>query len=784
MTVKTPERPAPDKWLAHLLRPGASWVAAACLLISLNGAAQAQTIAEPSAAGAPSGAGVSASAAPPISVVLRDEAGNATVRATRITEPIHIDGRLDEPAYSQVPAIGGFIQQEPQQGKEATEKTEAWVFFDDQNLYFSCRCWEAHPELIVANEMRRDIVATGGHDHFAVGLDTFRDRRNAVFFLVTPAGGSFDALTTDEAGLNKDWNTVWNWRAGRFDGGWVVEMVIPFRSLRYRAGRDQTWGVQFRRIIRHKGENTYLTAVSPAFGANALIRSSTFPALVGLEAPPPGNNVEIKPYAISELRTDHVARPSFTNDLSADAGIDAKYGVTKGLTLDLTYNTDFAQVEEDEAQINLSRFGLFYPEKREFFLEGQGIFSFGGPGNTGRQSGNSVTPTLFFSRRIGLAGGREVPIIGGGRLSGRAGRYTMGLISIRSDDFDDPTVSAVATTFNVMRVKRDVFGRSNIGALVTHRSNAVLGNGSNVVYGMDAQLAHGFTNVNAYVARSQTPGLHGKDLSYRTQLDYNADRYGLELERRVVDDNFNPEVGFMRREDFRRNYARARFSPRPKQVRVIRKYTYEGSFEYDTDNSNALQSRYGRGYFKLDFQSGDSVSVEQIQTLERIDRPFVISEADNLFIPRGTYEFGNTITQYTLGAQHRLAGTMTYETGSFYGGYKNTASLTGRVEVTVPFAIEPTISFNWLDLPQGQALAKVVSTRTTYTITPRMYMSALIQYTSTTTALTSSVRFRWEYIPGSELFVVYSEGRDTFPVHGTALENRGFVVKINRLLRF
>jgi hypothetical protein len=375
-----------------------------------------------------------------------------------------------------------------------------------------------------------------------------------------------------------------------------------------------------------------------------------------------------------------------------------------------------------------------------------------------------------------------VPIIGGGRLSGRAGRYTMGLISIRSDD--EPTVAAQATTFNVMRLKRDVFGRSNIGALITHRSNAVAGNGSNAVYGVDGQFAHGFLNVNTYLAKSQTPALQGHDLSYRAQLDYNADRYGLELERLVVEDNFNPEVGFMRREDFRRNYARARFSPRPKQVRLIRKYTYEGSFEYDTDNANDLQSRYTRGIFKLDFQSGDSVSIEHMQTLERIDRPFIISESDNLVVPVGTYEFGNTIAQYTLGAQHRLAGTATFESGTFYGGYKKTAGLTGRLEVTVPFAIEPTISFNWLDLPQGRALAKLVSTRATYTMTTRMYMSALIQYSSTTTALTSSVRFRWEYIPGSELFVVYSEGRDTFPIHGTALENRGFVVKVNRLLRF
>jgi hypothetical protein len=768
-----------------------AWAAAVFLFLVADATAWAQTTSEPFDAGGSSPADVTAPppapaaapepAAAALPVIIRDNAGNATVRATRISQPIRIDGRLDEEVYATVTPIDGFIQQEPRPGGPATEKTEVWVLFDDQNLYFTCRCWEAHPELIVANEMRRDIVATGGQDHFAVGLDTFRDRRNAVFFLVTPVGGTFDALTTDEVGLNKDWNAVWNWRAGKFDGGWVTEMVIPFRSLRYRAGRDQTWGVQFRRTIRHKGEYTYLTATPQAFGNNALIRSSSFPALEGLQTPPPGHNIEVKPYAISDLRTDRLARPAFSNDPGADVGVDAKYGVTKGLTLDLTYNTDFAQVEEDEAQVNLSRFGLFFPEKREFFLENQGIFAFGGATNTGRQSA-SLTPSMFFSRRIGLAGGREVPIVGGARLSGRAGRYTVGLLDIRSDDA--PSFGALATNFSVVRVKRDILRRSNIGALVTHRSNAIAGNGANAVYGIDGQYARQFLSINAYLAKSQTPGLNGRDLSYRTQLDYNADRYGLELERLVVDDNFNPEVGFMRREDFRRNFAKVRFSPRPKQVRLIRKYTYEGSFEYDTDNQNKLESRYFRGLFKLELQSGDSISVEQQRTLERIDIPFPISESDRLSVPVGTYEFDNTVAQYTLGAQHRLAGTATYEAGSFYGGHKQTAGLTGRLEVTVPFAIEPTVSFNWLDLPEGRILAKLMSTRFTYTMTPRMYLSALLQYSSTTTSLTSSVRFRWEYIPGSELFVVYQEGRDTFPVRRTDLENRGFIVKVNRLFRF
>jgi hypothetical protein len=750
------------------------------LLLLVAAPVRAQNAPKPAAAPASA-----ASAGIPVApaVISRDEAGNTFVRATRITEPLRIDGRLDDAAYSQVQSISDFVQQEPRQGQPSSEKSEVWVLFDDKNIYFTCRCWEAHPDLIVANEMRRDVLIVGGHDHLGIGIDTFQDKRNGVFLLVTPAGGMFDALMFDESAINKDWNAVWTSRAGRFDGGWVVEMAVPFRSLRYRRGREQTWGIQFRRVIRHSNEYTYMTEMPAVWGNAALMRTSRFPTLVGLEAPPPGRNLEIKPYGIADLRTDRLSVPAISNQPGADAGIDAKYGVTKGLTLDLTYNTDFAQVEDDEAQVNLSRFNLFFPEKREFFLEGQGIFAFGGAGNQiGRASGTSVTPTLFFSRNIGLAGGREVPIVGGARLTGRAGRYSIGAVNIRTGE--EATAGVQPTTFSVMRVKRDILGRSMIGAMVTHRSNALTHSGANTVYGADAQFAHQFLNVNAYVARSDTPGLRGDAVSYRTQLDYNADRYGLEIERLVVGDDFNPGVGFMRRENFRRNFAQARFSPRTRRNKVVRKYYFESSFDYITDNRNRLESREIQQSFRTDLQNGDKTAVEYTRNLESIRAPFTISPSDDLSVPIGHYEFQNLKAQYELGAQYRLAGTTAFETGTFYGGTKRTLSFTGRMEITIPFSIEPNVSFNWLDLPGGKVLTRLVSTRTTYTMTPRMFLSALVQYNSTTTALSSNIRFRWEYIPGSELFVVYSEGRDTFPVRRIDLENRGFVVKINRMLRF
>jgi len=512
---------------------------------------------------------------PPGDVVARDDSGNVTVRATRISEAMHIDGRLDEEVYSRIAPVGGLIQQEPRQGQPATENSDVWVLFDNDNLYITCRCWEAHPDQIVANELRRDIVATGQHDHLTVALDTFLDRRNGYFFLVTANGGIFDALMTDERIINGDWNTVWNFRSGRFDGGWTVEMAIPFKSLRFKPGRDQVWGLQLRRTIRHKNEMVYLKEVPAGWGISAIMRMSTQATLVGVEVPTRSANLEVKPYAIADLRTDRLATPPFSNNPGADAGVDAKYGITKSLTLDLTYNTDFAQVEDDQAQVNLTRFNLFFPEKREFFLEGQGLFAFGGSGGFGRSgpSNLNVTPNLFFSRRIGLDNGREVPIIGGARLTGRVGKFSVGALSMETDE--QPALIAGQpplerpTNFSVFRLRRDILGRSMIGALVTRRSNSLVADGSNLVYGADALFNfYQFLTFNAYVAKSDTPTLKGKDLSYRAQGAWDSDRYGLELERLVVGDNFNPEIGFMRREDFRRNYAAARFSPRPRPERI------------------------------------------------------------------------------------------------------------------------------------------------------------------------------------------------------------------------
>ena len=320
------------------------------------------------------------------------------VRAVRLEQPLRVDGRLDEDVYSTTPSVGGFIQQEPNEGEPSTERTEIWVFFDEDGVYIAARCWDSQPERMILGEMRRDTGGTS-NENFSVVLDTFFDRRNGFMFHVNPRGGWLDATITDEGNYNPNWNTVWRQETERFDQGWMVEMAIPFKSLRYQPGASQVWGIHIRRIIRWKNEVTFITPVARALGGNGNSAMSYAATLVGIETPAAGKNLEIKPYATAGVSTDRTVEPPVIGRRDGDLGFDAKYGLSRGLIADLTVNTDFAQVEVDQQQINLTRFNLLLPEKREFFLEGAGVFAFGG---LDANFGGGDTPILFFSRRIGI----------------------------------------------------------------------------------------------------------------------------------------------------------------------------------------------------------------------------------------------------------------------------------------------------------------------------------------------------------------------------------------------
>ena len=717
--------------------------------------------------------------APPATIT-RDAEGRATIRATRLATALRIDGQLDESLYSSTPPVSDFIQVEPNDGAPATQETEVWFSFDQTNVYVSFRVWESQPDRMIVNEMRRDSTQNIlQNETVAFILDTYHDRRNGVLFHINAIGGRLDGQVTNERQYNPDWNPIWDHAVARFAGGWTLETAVPFKSLRYRPGRDQVWGFNARRINRWKNEISYVTRVPNALGIRGIFQTSQAATLIGIEAPPGSRNLEIKPYVISDLKTDVTASPSIRNDLGGDVGLDVKYGVTQNLTADFTYNTDFAQVEADEQQINLTRFSLFFPEKREFFLENQGLFQFGGV--TGRFGGGD-TPILFFSRRIGLEQGQEIGIQAGGRLTGRVGAFSVGALNIRTDE--DAVSGTQSTNFSVLRIKRDLLRRSSIGGIFTRRSDAVNGVGSNDTYGIDGTFAF-FNNfaINTYWARTHTEGLSTDDTSYRVDLNYNGDRYGVELERLRVGDNFNPEIGFLRRDDMRKSFAQLRLSPRPASIAQVRKFSWIGSLNYIEDGPGRLETRESRGEFGIEFENSDALNVSYTDTYEFLKQPFAI--ARDVTIPVGGYNFNTLALRFTMGQHRKASGILSIEQGSFFGGDKTTVGYSrGRVEISPQLAIEPSVSVNRVTLPVGSFTTNLVSSRLTYTLTPKMFVSGLVQYNSSRHSVAANVRFRWEYRPGSELFIVYNDTRDTGTAGFPDLQNRAFIVKINRLFRF
>ena len=501
---------------------------------------------------------------------------------------------------------------------------------------------------------------------------------------------------------------------------------------------------------------------------------------MGIEAPAASLNLEVKPFVVTDLTSDVNVVPSLSNDVTGDAGLDVKYGVTESLTADLTVNTDFAQVEADTQQVNLTRFSLFFPEKREFFLENQGLFTFGGSG--AGPFGGGAAPILFYSRRIGIAQGQEVPLDIGGRLTGRVGAFGIGVLNIRTGD--DQAAEIPATSFSVVRLKRDVLRRSSIGALFTRRSVSTQGSGSSETYGIDGIFPfYDNLNINTYWATTSTPGLGDDAVSYRTQLDYSADRYGLQLDRLVVGHDFNPEVGFVRRSAFERSFASGRFSPRPQSIETVRKLSLDGRIAYITDREGVLESREVSGQFGVEFETSDRLDVSYTRTYERLREPFAIDP--DVTIPVGGHSFQDVRAAIGLGQQRRFGGRIAVQHGSFYGGDKTSLDLGGsRLELTPQFALEPGLSWNWVDLTEGEFTTRLVTTRVTYTVSPLMFVSALLQYSSRGDSLSTNLRLRWEYRPGSELFVVYNEQRDTLARRFPDIENRALIVKLNRLFRF
>jgi hypothetical protein len=723
-------------------------------------------------------------------VFAKDERGRITLRATRLTAPLSLDGALSESVYQEVLAIDHFIQQEPDEGAAATEKTLVWLFFDDSHFYVSVRNFDTEPDRLVANERRRDNFNTYNNDNISISIDPLYTRRSGVFFQTNALSAQRDQEVQDERSNNQDWNTIWRTRSRILADGWSMEFAIPYASLRFRQAGPQVWGFNLRRVIRWKNEHVSIAPIPASAGTRAMYKFDVMATVVGVETPSVRKPVDVKPYAIAASTTNLASATPFRNDLDADAGVDVKYSLTNSLVADLTVRTDFAQVEEDQQQVNLTRFSLFFPEKREFFLEGQGLFSFAGSqvGN----SGGGLTPVVFYTRRIGLGPRGEIPIAAGGRVAGRTGKYQLGLLNIQTEEEDESNTPS--TNFAVVRVRRDVLRRSNIGGVVTRRSP--IGGGANTVIGGDANLFF-FSDLTAtaYLSRSTTNGASSggiRNTSYRGEIDYAPDLYGVRYEHLYVGSQFDPQMGFLRRAAFRRNYASARFSPRPGGDRAIRRHVFEAELDYITGSDDGvLETREAQASYRAELRGNDQWNIDVSKNYELLRDPFNVVPGQR--IPAGAYDFSDFRTSYVLGSQRRIAGTLSGGTGSFYGGRNTELAYRGNVELASALILEPAVTLNWITLAElagtatGERLftTQVISTRASYMFSPYMAISTLVQYNSTSSSLGSSVRFRWEYAPGSDIFVVYSDGRNTaigdrFP----ALQNRTFVVKVTRLFRF
>ena len=457
------------------------------------------------------------------------------------------------------------------------------------------------------------------------------------------------------------------------------------------------------------------------------------------------------------------------------------------MTADFTYNTDFAQVEVDEQQVNLTRFNLFFPEKREFFLEGRGIFQFatgaaiGGPG--GFRDNNA--PILFYSRRIGLQNNQVIPIIGGGRITGKVGSFDVGALNIQTDD--EPNSSARQTNFTVMRLKRDILRKSSIGTLLTNRSVSTNGNGSAQTYGLDGNFSF-FENVHflGYYAQTEAPGMQDQNSSYQAKFDYAGDTYAFRVNHLLVEDHFNPEIGFVRRDNFRRTFVSTRYSPRPSRLKRVRQFNFGGMLDYIlTADTSRLETRVATLGLETEFENSDRLTVVLNDNHELLHEAF--SPGDGFMIPIGEYDFTDTTFMYRFGQQRRANGSLSLRTGGYYNGDITSLDFGGGyIKFTQHLSLEPSVSFNWIDLPEDSFRTDLVRTRLNYTFTPRMFFAGLVQYNSTNESIGANLRFRWEYSPGSELFIVYTEDRHTTPLRPsrtTELMNRGFVVKINKLFR-
>lgn len=694
-------------------------------------------------------------------------------------EAIVVDGELDEPEWQLAEPARDFIQSEPHLGQPATEPTEVRFLYDRKNLYIGVYCFDSQGEKgIVVNDMRKDFSSIDG-DTFQVIFDTYDDNRNGMVFTTNPRGARSDMQTGgDGTSFNRDWDGVWFVKARVTPRGWQAEIAIPFKTLRFRTGDSQLWGVNFGRRIRRKNEETYW---SPLPRPYRIYRVSLAGSLEGINGVRQGRNLYVKPYIsapLVRLQEDDI-------DFMPDAGLDLKYGISSQLTLDLTLNTDFSQVESDEQQINLTRFSLFFPEKREFFLENADIFQFGrsgfrfgsrgGSGGGGGSSRFSSSRDLlpFFSRRMGISEGRLVPILGGARLTGRAGRFTLGLLSMQADEFQE----APSTNFSVARLRRDILRNSDIGVLIVNKQED--GGRFNRTYGADVNLNFfTYLDVSGYLLKTETPGIDDQDMAGNFRISWRDNLLDLEGSYLTIQDNFNAEVGFVPRRGMRKSSTELSLTPRPEErIPWIREFRPSVQLDYITDQENVLETRELDARFSIVFRNSSYLSFSRRATLDRLKETETILGQR---IRAGDHQFEEYSALFSSDRSRMFNGFVRLGSGTFYDGERDSYSLGLGFQPNAQFGLDVFWSHNDLNFPSREFSTDLISTRANYSFTTDMFLNALIQYNSQAREVQSNIRFNLIHKPLSDLFIVYNERRDST---GGPLD-RALILKLTYLFSF
>jgi hypothetical protein len=680
----------------------------------------------------------------------QDGAERPTAVALRLdaAERIEVDGVLDEAAWERAEPVADFKQAEPRNGEPGTERTQIRILFSADSLYIGAQFFESDPGGMLGNQMVRD-GGLGSDDRFMWVLDPLNDRRSGYFFEINPAGAMGDAQLVAASGgtsglsQNRAWNGIWLARVQRHDQGWTVEVEIPFRTLNFDPDSTE-WGANFQRTVRRKNEEDYWSGWARNQGLYSL---TTAGRIVGISNVSQGHGLDIKPYVLGTYLNEPGLRSSSV--FKGSEGLDLFYNVTPQLRANLTINTDFAQTEVDDRQVNLTRFPLFFPEKRDFFLEGAGSFDFS------RESPQDMT--AFFSRRIGLDdNGRPQAIDYGVKMAGTAAGLALGLMHVRTGD----DVGALGEDFTILRPKRQFFRQSYVGMIYTRRADhgSVLSDRQSI--GADFQLStsqfRGDQNleVNGYYVKTPDGVRKGDDAAFGVRVLYPNDIWSGRLILKEFQRNFDPAIGFRQRDDTREYGARWKYAPRPNNSRIVRQAGAEVWLDWYSDTRGRWYEKYDQYIFDIDFQSGDTASFTFIPAWERLQQPFRI--ATGITLPAGhEYDYRRYTFRGNTANQRPVTLSATVSLGTFYSGDRRDLNGTITVRPKRGILLQLTSQFTRVELLEGNFSTRLLRGQINTQFNPFISVSNNIQYDSVSRVLGWQSRFRWITKPGNDIYFVW-----------------------------